>query len=72
MNDNTQRRHPGDRPPATAAETFRRREFEHHLQALGTSKAMASRVASSLPHHVMQALLPWPRRLRAAWRARHG
>lgn len=66
------KQHPGARPKANAAETFRRREFEHYLMALGTSQAMAMRVASSLPHNVMQAMLPLHRRLRATWRARHG
>ena len=58
--------------PLTAAETFRKREFEHFLRALGTPKSTACAIAARMPQHVMAALLPWPRRLRVAWRARHG
>ena len=53
----------------TLVEAMQLREFDRHLMAHGASKAQAYAASSKLPIGAIRNLLPWPRRVRARWKA---
>ncbi len=60
------------RQPAPLRTRVTRREFEAALLRAGSTRREADRAISALQPSVMRAMLPLWRRLRIAWKSRHG